>query len=1591
VAGSRSVRPAPWRASPIAGARHREAKVYDQSVEAYVDALVGDLTASSGEDAGRLDAVRAAVAAAVAAGQREVLHAGVGGSVLADARSLQPREAPSVSQNQPLVLRRDLELQPLAGPGALPPWVVGRAAETVGPLVGGLGQSVFVDVFRRATLTSVRRSGSSSPFLVLAGPAPTWLGDGSGELGRCSVWIAASLFDPAAPNGGWVGVTVEGGTIGGAAPTPGAAGVLVIPDGAVLSLDLEIAAQTAPEGSGPGEDARRADVRVPTRVSFALAPAGATVEKIEDTLLTAFGATVRLGASGAPARFVPTLGSLLLPSVPDPVVWQPAECASSLASLTGGGDVKAAGWALPVTVAAPETLGPAAGAGGLALLVENVVVAFTQQPPLPAGTTWLLAQPGLLTVAADAAIGTGPGRQVNLYPDPDGGSGVGGRATFRFADAFPFRYLSSAAGAESVFAQAALDVSLDRPVTATGDRIALSATSGLVVFAQTAPATTLLLEAGVGEASAAPFSFALSNALVEVSSPEAFLVIAAITADSPSLEAFAGGAAAVFPLASVLPTLPDPYASTVTPFARAAADIAQVRGDVAGARSTGGPLLLALVEWDATAGTVTPSLAFSLFGEQAPSLAQPATADTLPAENAYASVLVSRRPTDEQLLGELAVLANETAGSEPGPIALLDVSSAADQFGVRYGYSRSTGAQLAAAADVADATVGTTAFGPSIQGLDVVAPAHTIRVITLPAVQWEPVSGPDPSGPFTPMTFPDSGGESELASRSVSLVPVAPKPAIAQMVSDYAREPDPAGVVASITFPFGIRAVALLDPLTARSVSGATLDLHAPGFAGAEVAGGRQLRATAVQRLLRIRGGGSTSFRGASVQLSNGMHFGVPTGLSPIDPLTDIFNGEFGPSGVRPQVPVERFELSGYGENVFSDWKDDTDAVPSISEVRFDVLVGRTSVEIVQARSILYPYAVRVIRTIKMLRDNSGRVQRTDSGWQPVSDGRYRWPRPDTRTHPGVVLGVTNVANIRDTGQRWTSSGGTELMAVRFDCLVDLDGVVTGAGSSGVPSHDQLGFVQISVNPQPGMAASEFAELIAAFGPLGGAVDAVVDVGGSGQRSRVARVGVGVTPGTTGPEFAMAAWGSPVLPRGGPWSVVRRATGDPAPGPVDATLGVPVIRAGYAGSAPDPASPYRFADPSDLARPDSPAADYALLHATNTQRVLFPRPKVELSGPRASEISSTEAPLLADPFLMTTAVSSFPPVATAIQFPDADFGLRPLGGGDLALDLAHNDFDVTGGDRTIHSAGGNTVFARYRDESGTPATVHIELDSSQPVPWTFALGSVELGLATALLGEVIRFLGRVEASASEPGRFTGGTIHFGGALSAVQAFTDFLGSTSLADLPLGSRNQPSLEIALKIPIVGAPGEPEDIDVGIGTLADADVTVGVKIDLLTGAPSMKFELDGIITGRTPFPPIVAAGQIKFEIESDDSGNVFKFTLGLGAGVQADVGPFKAEAYYFQNDYFVVGTSEIGFGIGIEFKASIDLEIVSAEVDVEAAALMIQTSCTPGTALWLVAQLTIGVDITIAWVIDIDFEYQMQMQSNLDGGPCPAPMV
>ena len=85
---------------------------------------------------------------------------------------------------------------------------------------------------------------------------------------------------------------------------------------------------------------------------------------------------------------------------------------------------------------------------------------------------------------------------------------------------------------------------------------------------------------------------------------------------------------------------------------------------------------------------------------------------------------------------------------------------------------------------------------------------------------------------------------------------------------------------------------------------------------------------------------------------------------------------------------------------------------------------------------------------------------------------------------------------------------------------------------------------------------------------------------------------------------------------------------------------------------------------------------------------------------------------------------------------------------------------------------------------------------------------------------------------------------------------------------------------------------------------------------------------------------------------------------------------------------------GLGVGALLKGTIDLEIISVDVSVEAKMAVLRVDPSPtcsAVTVWGAAQVTFAVEVTIAWVIDIDFEVQTEWSRNLNGGPCYLPDV
>ena len=134
-------------------------------------------------------------------------------------------------------------------------------------------------------------------------------------------------------------------------------------------------------------------------------------------------------------------------------------------------------------------------------------------------------------------------------------------------------------------------------------------------------------------------------------------------------------------------------------------------------------------------------------------------------------------------------------------LRLLDVSTNKDLLGVELGAAASAGLPTA------DSSF-------QLFALDVCTPAANLAVFTLPQVQWEPVRTLDRDqdlahlGSFpTPLASVTDGGATQLAVRSVRLVPAIPDLVVDVLIEEFGAGM-PTGMVT--TLPFGLRAALAL-------------------------------------------------------------------------------------------------------------------------------------------------------------------------------------------------------------------------------------------------------------------------------------------------------------------------------------------------------------------------------------------------------------------------------------------------------------------------------------------------------------------------------------------------------------------------------------------------------------------------------------------------------------------------------------------------------------------------------------------------------------------------------------------------------------
>jgi len=1511
------------------------------------------------------------------------------------------------------ISRRTLPFLSGAELDSVPRWGAGRRIDrTLGPFIEADGRWVWFDIFLSVRQVSLVRSPSLTPFLTL--PLRGFLIGTEYEIPGGSVWIQSSLFTPGAPTGGYSGIRIKGGKLHLSVAPSVSGDTLVIGSSTrvklALKLDPASSTASAPE---PGKDALAAMVDLPQSVTFEFTASGGSLTGAKDASARFFGNGISLRYAPGSVAYEPLINRILFPFDFNPAEFTIAASDSDLFRLHGAAPVTDAGWALPVAVVSANELGDAAGAGALAVRVTAGLKASWRglgSGSARVGPAILMGETDRIALVAERSSAPGVNQRLRLWDSTEGASPS--EASLGF-DRFRLRLESLAGRADIVVAAGKLEASTDRPVAADGRPFTLRTSNATSVFWQDTSAFKVLIQASLDPPPGnSTKSIVLKNALVTVPSPALFVLLGKL----PTPENVVDGALGlVFRTRRIILTLPDPYVTNQPLPSRF------THRDSASTPIGFGPLLISLVRWrqpdnvqfdltllfpsppQVTTGAVATTVRMAtqpnesvLAEDTSGNDDEPTrlTSYSMPSFLSMANVDLSSLPNpvqseweDAQARQHLRSIFEESAGQTQESLFLLDVSSNIDHLGVGWGYLDRDKRKSAGSG-----------FPLQIDDLALVTPGRHARLFLLPQFQWEPLRNvPNLNIGFFPdrLVSGDDGGATLFGSNTVRLVPITPDRVLDNLVHQFNNDDEQVG--ASFTLPFGIRAAAQLLPESPATTRWAQLALNRPRTADDSFKGAYQLTVTS-----RSNSGGSSaespSLVGAAWQTRNGVDpaTGVLNGFSALrgdllnEGVETFFNDELGPGGTNPRVPVTRMDFAGLGASAFSKWFN-PNAVAEISQVRFDVFIGRTAYEVVQVASVLYPWAVPVVRTITFERRKEALVYRADSGWVATGPGIYRHPDVNptatppadwTRieTHPGVVRGAFNVRRIRETGRvvERTISGETiELLEVRFDADMDIEGVIRGQinGTNRVPSIDQIGFVQRAPKGYP-LVPRHLAEIFEDEGPMGGAVDCEIEIAGSGQRMRVVRVDVDAAEPVPAavPEFAAAARGALALPDDGAWSVARRRIAGEEYEPVDPIVGTPLIRQGRASNPAASSVWHRFSDPQDLLRESSPEFEFGLLQSSDGHQFLFPRPRIQAGG---SAITTTEKSLLADAYARSTAAGLFPKRSSCFTSQSTlTLNITPQGRFKLGPSPTADFNNIPGGERQIVDGDALAIRTRYA------GPIRYMLNPDDPDVWSVAIDalttSMDLGPFDELMG--VRHDYRVADARSA--RLINPNPEYAPFLAPVvgivRFLTDLLGIDDTFDVD-AIQSSFKFQATAQYPIEG-PGN-SYIDFG-GMKIKGKLQTGFgwsEKDRWFGEFGVKLAMKIVV-----LPPIFANGKTELKLKGTElNGSQVTIRLLWGVSAEAMLGPLGVSAEFNYGIEVIVADSpsawQIGLLVQVVGKAEIFIVAVAIKIELLAA---IGRLPAPDDKVEAIGRAKFAAEVEICWFLTISVEYTIEYREAID---------
>lgn len=1390
---------------------------------------------------------------------------------------------------------------------------------TVGPFVNRDGRRFWFDFYKIIPVVQVWLQGATQPFLLIpveVGNAVNIRGPRKYTIPKGSVWIHADVFASASPDNLYCGLTVKEGEISFSGPlTIDAANKLVIPVGMQASITLHLDQKTITETSPDdhGIDAKEASVSLPDQLDLTINHTGKTIN-VTAANCNLYGQPLNFTFDAVTSMsWDAQLNRIVIPITVDTTAFNVKKCKSPACTIDGNGNIVTAGWLLSaasININAPLE---ADGTGAIGVVIKDGLSAswyglkdanLLESAKASLKNVWITLSPGRINISTAEASGSTNRQRYQLWQEvpQDGIEKQLQYIDLSYTSKFFFFYDCQQKGIETVAAQTNSLHCVSKPVQVNGAAFKVASLQTIFLLSLSKALQIVMLyddniladnwsktKKPIPGTPAEPVQFkstaiALNNALLTVSPVYSFLLYGDLKSEDSFDKCLLLYA---FGLLQYLPTLPDPYVANVSLLRRRAGRLANNADKKNEHLLTEiNALLVCLMNWKELE---EPTVNFFLGDKPATNVSMNRDSFLLPQSRIRFDALKDSQTLDAVQAGSLqrstqlqlknwqtvtedasasgsqletqnhAMMAmNESiARGRTSPFsnafALLDVSTNADLMGVSLGFANDDFI-FRRTHTVKEEIKGNPI---SINGLDVQATSRLVQVFALPQISWEPMINLSEVTNATQDPYPgilyflNDGVPAQIANTASVPVTLAPIPLAKQITESYNQNDLP--LWSYFTLSNGMMALAMYFKDGANKPS---VELIEESFKDG-LSTGLQIKTVGFYDEINQH----RKFLGSAHQLSNtnNLLFPATNGRSVLSgSVTEIFNDEFGSiGGFNPDkyVPLERYDFSGYGANVFSHWVNQNAALAQTSQAMFDVWRGRSAHEVIQVKSVIYPWGIRVVRTITIYRGSNGFPWRTDSGWKAESDGIYDFRTPikpnaaiqaaldqekarEYIFHPGMVEGVYNVRNIKEDTTlapfttKWNKTTGVyiddqghpaaapapqplevKLVPVYFDADVKIDDVTQGATEGKVQSQRMLGYLQL--RPRGVFIdAEDFAKLLVQMQGLGGPVDCMVNIHQSKQTMRITRVEVNPSMDSTNQRvFVVAAKGTPVLPKDGSWSVVQHDAASKEVTPLSGNDVIPLVRQGQRiflsieklTYSQDKAKAVNVAEASELFKDlESRAKQYGFLQSTGENKVLFRNPFFE----NGTDILKSSVPDLADAYRLMNSKGIFPKLEELPKLSEmvSNFEMKIKEEGYKLLNKVNPEKmleqALPKGPWYIVNTNDVKVYVKYesKGEDGTPLPAMLNLDiDSTAQKWLNKMNDISMFVDLGSFSEILVIRGKFDTKKGEAPKFIEPILEFGPQLKPVYEIL-----VLLSQLAVNPNYKDILKKGLKIAMSNSP-------------------------------------------------------------------------------------------------------------------------------------------------------------------------------------------